>query len=258
MFSSFFSALSRQRPVVRKNAASSSENAPETRTEKPARRLKGEFKGHPIAAPPETEAERKPEPPKTAAKKASAEKKAAGKSKEAGPEKPLVLDNATGRGRLATRRRKGGSSPAGSGVFGGPASRSRDGRRARRSERKRRDVLAGQRPRQLARGPQPVADVKPGSMTPGSKRSAKKRLLRLGRRAVPRQRHQARLGPQQGRNARDREAGARGGPEIPRELRRRRSEGGAPTRAGSGNDVPGRAAALSNLSATASRRGAAR
>ena len=73
---------------------SSSEKTPETRTEKPPRRLKGEFKGHPIAAPPETESERKPEPPKTPPKKASADKKAAGKSKEAGPEKPLVLDNA--------------------------------------------------------------------------------------------------------------------------------------------------------------------
>ncbi len=73
---------------------SSSEKTPETRTEKPARRLKGEFKGHPIATPPETESEQKPEPPKTAAKKASADKKAAGKSKEGGSEKPLVLDNA--------------------------------------------------------------------------------------------------------------------------------------------------------------------
>lgn len=70
--------------------ASSAEKAPETRTEKPARRLKGEFKGHPIAAPPESE---KPESPKPVARKQSAERKP-GKPKESGAEKPLVLDNA--------------------------------------------------------------------------------------------------------------------------------------------------------------------
>jgi len=72
--------------------ASSTEKPPETRTEKPARRLKGEFKGHPIAVASDSEGERKPERPKPASRKQPAEKKPSGKPK--GPEKPLVLDNA--------------------------------------------------------------------------------------------------------------------------------------------------------------------
>jgi hypothetical protein len=46
--------------------ASSTEKAPDPRTEKPARRLKGEFKGHPIAVSPESG---KSESPKPAARK---------------------------------------------------------------------------------------------------------------------------------------------------------------------------------------------
>ncbi|MGH9443070.1 MAG: hypothetical protein ACRD16_12440 [Thermoanaerobaculia bacterium] len=47
--------------------------------EKPVRKLKGEFKGHPIAAPPDAEAERKIDEPKTTTKK---------------PPPTLVIDNA--------------------------------------------------------------------------------------------------------------------------------------------------------------------